>query len=515
MAQPPSEIVSWAEAPSETPVNPGGTKRNQGFLTNEAPPAAWFNWILRGIGRWVYWLRDSFAQLNRSTVGREWTSVAIPSAGGGIPFTGVVWSPTLRLWAATSASNGIYYSPDGFSWTQALSNSQQWISVCWHKTLNLFVAISQDGATQRAATSSNGTSWTLRTTPTSSSWISVCAMDDGVAGRQFVAVGGTEAMYSNDGISWTAVTVAAGIGLVGVAYSPALQTVVAVSNSGVNRIHRSPSRGASWFSAASTAISEAWRGVAWSEELAMFVAVGTSGTARATHSFDGTNWLTSGSLNNTGDWTAITWAPEPAIFVAVGNAGTNKQAYSYNGITWFYATPIATNFWTAVGWSAELNMLLSVSNTVFNGRSVAYSGGTSKPASNSIRPTTSSDLAQAGEFGEAVQSLGTGVSQTNNTTMNVASFSLTPGDWDVCGYVQHVGAPTGVTNFEASIVFTSATAGVTGSTRVTSSIHTTPLHLVPMQISLANTTTVYLTSLTAFSGGTGSVTGRIRARRVR
>ncbi len=158
----------------------------------------------------------------------------------------VCWSPELNLFVAvaTTGSKKVARSFDGVNWTTGLSSDETsaWQSVCWSADLNLFVAIAfsgtatrtmtstdginwvsrnidvvstwaivrwvpslsifvagANGGTNKIATSTNGTTWTLRTTPSS-----VFDFDYSQQLSRFVSVGGATAgiMYSNDGITW-------------------------------------------------------------------------------------------------------------------------------------------------------------------------------------------------------------------------------------------------------------------------------------------------------------------------
>jgi hypothetical protein len=89
------------------------------------------------------------------------------------------------------------YSTNGSSWTAStLPSSQYWISVDYNATAGKYVAVSNGTA---GAYSTNGTSWTAMTMPASGYW------HLGSAGKNFVAVanGTTTAATSSDGITWT------------------------------------------------------------------------------------------------------------------------------------------------------------------------------------------------------------------------------------------------------------------------------------------------------------------------
>lgn len=114
------------------------------------------------------------------------------------------------FWLVVTQSQTVFKSLDGITWTTfatAMPNANQWNDVCWSPTLQLFVAINNNGTNQQAATSPDGVTWTLRSTPTGSfNWNSVIWAP---TVSLFVAVNGTGnsttnvAMTSPDGITWT------------------------------------------------------------------------------------------------------------------------------------------------------------------------------------------------------------------------------------------------------------------------------------------------------------------------
>lgn len=146
------------------------------------------------------------------------------------------------------------------------------------------------------------------------------------------------------------------------------------------------------------------------------------------------------------------------------------------------------------------------------------------PTGNSaIAGTTTNDSAAAGYIGEFVSSLvavGSPVSLTNNTTANVASISLTAGDWDVEGNINFSGSTATITGGIGAISTASVTTPSDGSevydaTATTLLTETSSITMPRKRISIAATTTVYLVARKSFSAGTVVAFGSINARRVR
>lgn len=133
-----------------------------------------------------------------------------------------------------------------------------------------------------------------------------------------------------------------------------------------------------------------------------------------------------------------------------------------------------------------------------------------------------------GEFVTATVAVGSAVSLTTATTANVTSISLTAGDWDVTGQIDFNLSGTTGTLFQGGTSLTSATLPTQpgGSGLGTDSLFVMPIPVTTLtavmtcdcnavRVSLAATTTVYLTAQATFSVGTVSAFGTIRARRVR
>ncbi|WP_321874945.1 hypothetical protein [Burkholderia cenocepacia] len=115
----------------------------------------------------------------------------------------------------------------------------------------------------------------------------------------------------------------------------------------------------------------------------------------------------------------------------------------------------------------------------------------------------------------------TGVSLTSGTAANVASASLTAGDWDVqCTTVFSPNSSTSISAYGTGVSTTSATYGAggtyqsigTGSFTTSGSMAiTSPM----VRQNLSSTTTLYCVASSVFSTSTMTASGYLRARRVR
>jgi len=140
--------------------------------------------------------------------------------------------------------------------------------------------------------------------------------------------------------------------------------------------------------------------------------------------------------------------------------------------------------------------------------------------------TTTNDNAAAGSVSEILETtvlIGAEVSLSTGTAADVATVSLTAGDWDVWGEIAtDLGGTTTSTLFQGWINTVSATvptipnagAFVQNATAITTGGNM----IYPVgqrRISVASTTTVYLSAKATFATSTFKVYGYIGARRAR
>ena len=146
--------------------------------------------------------------------------------------------------------------------------------------------------------------------------------------------------------------------------------------------------------------------------------------------------------------------------------------------------------------------------------------------SSAILGTTTNDNAAAGRIGEYIESevlAGAAVSVSTATATNVTSISLTAGDWNVWGNIGTTAAGGAIlTNWGGWISATSATLptapnkGAEIFTPLTYTVDTAAVYPVGMRrISIASTTTIYLSVYLVFAAGTATAYGYIGARRAR
>jgi hypothetical protein len=158
----------------------------------------------------------------------------------------------------------------------------------------------------------------------------------------------------------------------------------------------------------------------------------------------------------------------------------------------------------------------------------AGSGNVTFGTTNSIVGTATNNNAVAGNIGEETNS--TVSTYTNYTTtatyQNIASITLTAGDWDVTaqGTFSSNGATiTGAS--DAIFVISTTTASASGATEgkniayvpqaaLLGTSHES-ISMAPFRVSLSGSTTYYLNTQATFTVGNPQFVGSIRARRVR
>jgi hypothetical protein len=133
----------------------------------------------------------------------------------------------------------------------------------------------------------------------------------------------------------------------------------------------------------------------------------------------------------------------------------------------------------------------------------------------------SSGKAVAGEIGELIEQgiVGVGIPGLS-APFNIASITLTPGDWDISGYMILNGSPLTSQTHQVSISTTSLTHNNNvgwGSAYVGpfQQFYNVTCTIIPNQVLLNVNTTYYLVGTISYNAGGGTASGKIRARRMR
>jgi hypothetical protein len=352
-------------------------------------------------------------------------------------WTSIAWSPQLAIFTAV-ASNGVtnacMSSTDGITWTSRTTNANAHESVCWSPELAIFCAVASTGTNNRVMTSTNGTSWTTQSTAsvTACTWKSVCWSSEL---RLFVAVadsGTNRVMTSPNGVTWTQRTPAADNAWGSVCWSPELVLFVAVSSDGTDRVMTS-SDGINWTAQISSHIS---RCVCWSSELGLFVAPGfsTSGDKVAISS-NGITWTLQNAASNL-NWANISWCSELGLFVAVANNATSASLMtSPDAITWNSQT-VPTQTWYGITWSPELGLVCIVGQSGTGNRVLSSSLLGRPPTSYNVFDNTFNRIDQSGIWYYSQ------VSSANVLTSSLTANTISTGNLLTTGLITSAGIST-------------------------------------------------------------------------
>jgi hypothetical protein len=158
------------------------------------------------------------------------------------------------------------------------------------------------------------------------------------------------------------------------------------------------------------------------------------------------------------------------------------------------------------------------------GQSFTSGAITFSPTTTGIVGTTTNDSAASGKVGEYISASATNVSTSASATYtNIASVSLTAGDWDVSGVCDNYANTATVSGISAMAL--SAFSGNTTTDHVNgdnqifivapAAGNDTSGCIPTWRVSLASTTTIYVKGYATYSAGQAKLFGRISARRVR
>ena len=222
----------------------------------------------------------------------------------------------------------------------------------------------------------------------------------------------------------------------------------------------------------------------------------------------------------------------------VGNGGTGVTSSTGTGstvlsnspalVTPALGTPSSVTLTNATG--LPVTGLAGLGSQVAAALQANVNGTTTAPNGllGSVSPTiyqpfivgvTNNSSAASGNVGEFISATGSSVSLTAFTVANVASISLTAGDWDISGGFVTNGSTANQPNSSCGYSTTSATFGTAGTYAQQSSGTGSPMlnwaGAIPTgRVSINSTTTVYLVCQSNFTTGTVTASGIIQARRM-
>jgi hypothetical protein len=268
--------------------------------------------------------------------------------------------------SGANATNFAATSPDGITWThRTLPATAMWSSVTFGN--GVFVAVAY-GLTTVAATSPDGITWTLRTLPSARDWACVT-----YANSTFVAIAGgvgtatNVAATSPDGVTWTSRTMPSSSNWQSVTYGNSVFVAITGTVGGTNAAATSPD-GITW-TARTMPATACWMSVTYGNSVFVAVAgLNSAGTVAAT-SPDGVTW-TLRTLPATAMWQSVVYAASTFVAVAgsaftVGSGQLSAvAATSADGITWTQRALPSTQPWSCVCYGASVFATVAVSGSI-------------------------------------------------------------------------------------------------------------------------------------------------------
>ena len=312
------------------------------------PSGAYYNDVAYGLGKFVA-ITDTWSStpsaITRSQTGETWSTQTTP-------FTGRNWyrvtsggtSGNERFVSVETGGDKVMWSNDGETWNIVTAHSAYWEGVAYGN--GVFVAVSQGNV---MTSSDNGLTWTLVTLQ--GDWRGL-TFGGSSSGGVFVAVGSSgsdKVATSPDGLNWT--------------------------------IARSPASGTDprWQSVTHGVVNGSSRFVAVANEGNCTLPTSDPCTSPVMYSDDnGATWTKVSATGNPapasaalgGCWNDVAFGLVNGVnkFVAVGNCSANRVISSVDGVNWqaesgipngtWYSVTYGNGVWVAVGYGVSRIMSL-------------------------------------------------------------------------------------------------------------------------------------------------------------
>lgn len=282
------------------------------------------------------------------------TAWALGASAPPINGTAVAWSESLHLWVLVGS--GIATSPDGVTWTLRTSppgTGNPIRNVVWSPELGLFVFTCGNTTIGRSV---DGVTWESITAPVANGWVGLCwsaermlfvtTSQDGALNR---------VMTSPDGITWTGRITQETGDLISVTYGNGV--FVAPEATGGRAVNISTD-GITWTRNPGAAGDNGWTHVAFSPELSLFAAVGTAAAVQT--SPDGVVWTRRLTPGINADPYGILWVSSwgkfmvTTISVSLGYTGMESS----DGIVWTPET-LPLGSWERLAYSPTLDIAIA------------------------------------------------------------------------------------------------------------------------------------------------------------
>ena len=237
---------------------------------------------------------------------------------------------------------------------------------------------------------------------------------------------------------------------------------------------------------------------------------------------DGTTvTISAGKISSSGGAAPSSTTPAMDGTAAIGTGTTYARAdHVHPSDTSRYAATNPSGFQTAANVTASLAPYALIASPTFTGVVTIPTGAAI--ATPNIMGVVNASNAAAGQVGEFITaSQLTAQSLTTATAINLASISLTAGDWDVDGDVFYQASALAVSNFVCGVGLTSLTipaVGTPGRAQIVGAATAfvqSSFSTGRLRVNVSTTTTVYLVASATFGSGTCTAQGTIQARRMR
>lgn len=208
-----------------------------------------------------------------------------------------------------------------------------------------------------------------------------------------------------------------------------------------------------------------------------------------------------------------------ATGIEIGSLTTSANSYidfHSSGTSADYDARIIATGGSSTAGSGTLTV--NASSFVMPG-AVTVSGSLTISGTAAIKGVTDGSSASSGYIGEYLTATASSVSVATGTVTNIASLTLTPGDWDVDGVISVYNSSAAISSLVSGLNTTSATNPafpyVFQMSATFSSGFAQRAPTPTRRVSVSANTTVYLIANVVFSSGTTTCDGFIRARRMR
>jgi hypothetical protein len=263
--------------------------------------------------------------------------------------------------------------------TSAENNS--WNDIVYSSEKNLFVAVARTG-TNRVMTSTDGITWTARTTPTTCEWNAVTYASWTASVNNKVLTGNVATLTTTAAHN----------------YSVGMAVTVTGVDATFNGTYTITATTSTTFSYAKTAsnVSSAAVSPVGTASAGWFVATGSGGSAppdskNAMTSPDGITWTERATPEN-GAYNGVAYGN--GVFVAMNtNIGVSNHNLmtSSDGVTWTAVTPPAYNSWRGLTFADGKFVAVSAGSGSYSQRAMVSTDGTNWTLSTLISPNNTPD----------------------------------------------------------------------------------------------------------------------------